>query len=176
MLLPSGVTAELVSRNVELGPPSWRPGGGVLVFSERDGTTGSRLRMLVLGDPIVDKPITDAEDIFFSRPAWLSSSEFIYAADGQLWRRAIALQSRQAVHVFAARVVEARPPPADLPLLDEPGPQIARGIAGITTSSDGRKTAFTALGDLWLSERGALRRLSDDIWACLLYTSDAADE
>ena len=34
---------ELVSRNVDLGPPSWRPGGGVLVFSERDGvTTGSR--------------------------------------------------------------------------------------------------------------------------------------
>ena len=168
VLLPSGVTAELVTRNVDMGPPSWRPGGGVLVFSERDGTaSGSRLRMLVLGDPLVDKPITDAEDIFFSRPAWLSSAEFIYAADGQLWRRAIALQSRQPVHVFAARVVEARPPPADLPLLDEPGPQIARGIAGSTTSADGRRTAFTALGDLWLSERGALRRLTDDIWVDL---------
>jgi Tol biopolymer transport system component len=167
VLLPSGVTAELVSRNVELGPPSWRPGGGVLVFGERDGTTGSRLRMLVLGDPVVDKPITETEDIFFSRPAWLSSAEFIYAADGQLWRRAIALQGRQPVHVFAARIVEARPPPADLPLLDEPGPQIARGIAGVTTSVDGRKTAFTALGDLWLSERGVLRRLTDDVWVDL---------
>jgi Tol biopolymer transport system component len=167
VLLPSGVTAELVSRNVELGPPSWRPGGGVLVFSERDGTTGSRLRMLVLGDPVVDKPITDAEDIFFSRPAWLSSAEFIYAADGQIWRRAIALQSRQPVHVFAARIVEARPPPADLPLLDEPGPQIARGIAGVSSSPDGRRTAFTALGDVWLSERGALRRLTDDVWVDL---------
>ena len=165
VLLPSGVTAELVSRNVELGPPSWRPGGGVLVFGERDATsTGSRLRMLVLGDPVVDKPITDPEDIFYSRPAWLSSSEFIYAADGQLWRRVIALQGRQPVHVFAARVVEARPPPADLPLLDEPGPQIAHGIAGLTSSPDGRRTAFTALGDLWFSERGALRRLTDDVW------------
>jgi len=167
VLLPSGVTAELVSQNVDLGPPSWRPGGGVLVFGEREGGSGSRLRMLVLGEPVVDKPITDSEDIFFSRPAWLSSAEFIYAADGQLWRRAIALQNRQPVHVFAARVVEARPPPADLPLLDEPGPQIARGIAGVATSPDGRRTAFTALGDLWLSERGALRRLTDDVWVDL---------
>jgi Tol biopolymer transport system component len=167
VLLPSGVTAELVARNAELGPPSWRPGGGVVVYSQRDGTTGSRLRMLVLGDPVVDKPITDAEDVFFTRPAWLSSSEFIYASDGQLWRRAIALQNRQAVHVFAGRVVEARPPPADLPLLDEAGPQIARGVAGVTTTADGRRTAFTALGDLWLSERGALRRLTDDIWVDL---------
>jgi Tol biopolymer transport system component len=167
VLLPSGVTAELASRSVDLGPPSWRPGGGVVVFSQRDGTSGSRLRMLVLGDPVVDKPITDAEDIFFTRPAWLSSSEFIYASDGQLWRRAIALQSRQPVHVFAARVVEARPPPADLPLLDETGPQIARGVAGVTTTADGRRTAFTALGDLWLSDRGALRRLTDDVWVDL---------
>ncbi|HUO68582.1 MAG TPA: amidohydrolase family protein, partial [Gammaproteobacteria bacterium] len=130
--------------------------------------------MLVLGEPVVDKPITDAEDVFFSRPAWLSSAEFIYAADGQLWRRAIALQSRQPVHVFAARVVDARPPPADLPLLDEPGPQVARGIAGVTTSADGRRTAFTALGDLWLSERGALRRLTDDVWVDLdpTFTAD----
>jgi Tol biopolymer transport system component len=167
VLLPSGVTTELVSRNVDLGPPSWRPGGGVVVFSQRDGTTGSRLRMIVLADPIVDKPITDSEDIFLTRPAWLSSAEFIYASDGQLWRRAIALQNRQPVHVFAGRVVEARPPPADLPLLDEAGPQIARGIAGITTTADGRRTAFTALGDLWLSERGALRRLTDDTWVDL---------
>ena len=167
VLLPSGVTTELVSRNVDLGPPSWRPGGGVVVFSQRDGTTGSRLRMIVLGDPIVDKPITDSEDIFLTRPAWLSSAEFIYALDGQLWRRAIALQNRQPVHVFAGRVVEARPPPADLPLLDEAGPQIARGIAGVTTTADGRRTAFPALGDLWLSERGALRRLTDDTWVDL---------
>ena len=167
VLLPSGVTAELLSRNVDLGPPSWRPGGGVVVFSQRDGTTGSRLRMLVLGDPVVDKPITDAEDIFFTRAAWLSSGEFIYASDGQLWRRAIASQNRQPVHVFAARIVEARPPPADLPLLDEAGPQIARGVAGVTTTTDGRRAAFTALGDLWLSERGALRRLTDDVWVDL---------
>jgi hypothetical protein len=118
--------------------------------------------MLVLGDPVVEKPLTDPEDIFRSRPAWVSTSEFLYAADGQLWRRTITAQSRRPVHVFAAHGVEARPPPDDLPLLDDTSPQIARGIAGLTVAPDGRKVAFTALGDLWLSERGALRRLTDD--------------
>ncbi|HUL83679.1 MAG TPA: amidohydrolase family protein [Gammaproteobacteria bacterium] len=162
VLLQNGVTAPLAARNEPIGPPSWRPGGGVLVFSVRDSANGSRLRMLVLGDEVVEKPLSDAEDVFRARAAWLSSSEFLYAADGQLWRRALGAQSRQPVHVFAARAVEARPPPTDLPPLDDPTPQIARGIAGLTVAADGRKVAFTALGDLWLSERGVLRRLTDD--------------
>ena len=162
VLLPSGVTTPIASRNEPLGPPSWRPGGGVVLFSARDSGSGSRLRMLVLGDPVVEKPLTEPEDIFRSRPGWLSASEFVYAADGQLWRRAIASQSRQPVHVFAARAVEARQPPTDLPALDDTTPQVAHGIAGLTVAPDGRKVAFTALGDLWLSERGVLRRLTDD--------------
>ena len=162
VLLPSGVTAQIESRNEPLGPPSWRPGGDVIVFSARDSPGGSRLKMLVFGDPIVEKPLTDAEDIFRSRPAWLSASEFLYAADGQLWRRTIDSQSRQPVHVFAAHAVEARLPPDDLPSLDDASPQAARGIAGFTVAPDGRKAAFTALGDLWVFERGALRRLTDD--------------
>jgi hypothetical protein len=161
-LLPNGVTTPLAARSEPLGPPSWRPGGGVVVFGVRDSASGSRLRMLVLGDPIVEKPLTEAEDIFRSRPAWVSASEFLYAADGQLWRRAIAAQSRQPVHVLAARAVEARTPPTDLPRLDDSTPQMARGIANLAVAPDGRKFAFTALGDLWLAERGVLRRLTDD--------------
>lgn len=162
VLLPNGVTAPLVTRSEPLGPPSWRPGGGVVVFSVRDSASGSRLKMLVLGEPVVEKALTDAEDVFRSRPAWVSTSEFLYAADGQLWRRLIGEQSRQPVHVFAARAVESRTPPTDLPPLDDSAPQTARGIAGLTVAPDGRKVAFTALGDLWLSERGVLRRLTDD--------------
>jgi Tol biopolymer transport system component len=162
VLLPSGVTTPIASRNEQLGPPSWRPGGGVVVFSARDSSSGSRLKMLVLSDPVVEKPLTDPEDVFRSRPAWISASELLYAADGQLWRRTLDAQNRQPVHVFAAHAVEARLPPDDLPMLDDPSPQVARGIAGLTVAPDGRKAAFTALGDLWVSERGAPRRLTDD--------------
>jgi Tol biopolymer transport system component len=166
-LLPSGVSTLLVSSSERLSAPSWRPGGGVVIYGERAGTAGSRLRMLVLGEPEVQKSLTGPEDLFRARPAWLSAGEFLYAADGQLWRREIAAQNRRPVHLIAALAVETRAPPPDLPKLDERAPQKARGLAGLTTSPDGRRTAFTALGDLWVYERGSLRQLTDDAFVDL---------
>jgi Tol biopolymer transport system component len=166
-LLRSGVSTLLASSAQGLAAPSWRPGGGVIVFSERDDSAGSRLQLLVLGEPQVQKPLSGPEDVFHARPAWLSAAEFLYAADGQLWRRGIAAQSRRPVHLFAAHAVETRLPPADLPKLDELAPQLARGIAGLTSSADGRRAAFTALGDVWLLERGDLRQLTNDAYVDL---------
>jgi len=166
-LLPNGVTTLLAASSERIAAPSWRPGGGVVVFSEREGSAGSRLQLLVLGEPQVQKALSGPEDLFQARPAWLSAAEFVYAADGQLWRRGIATQSRRPVHLFAARAVEVRPPPTDLPTLDEAAPQIARGIAGLTASADGRRSVFTALGDVWLFERGDLRRLTNDSYVDL---------
>jgi Tol biopolymer transport system component len=166
-LLPSGVSTLLTASTERLSAPSWRPGGGVVVFGEHDGSAGSVLRMLVLGEPQVQKTLTAPEDVFRGRPAWFSAAEFLYAADGQLWRRGIGTESRRPVHLFAARAVEARPPPVDLPTLDDPAPQLAHGIAGLTTTADGRRSAFTALGDVWLRERGDLRRLTNDSYVDL---------
>jgi Tol biopolymer transport system component len=166
-LLPSGVSTVLVSSNERLSAPSWRPGGGVVIYGEREGTAGSRLRMLVLGEPEVHKSLTGPEDLFRTRPEWLSAGEFLYAADGQLWRREIAAQSRRPVHLIAALAVQTHAPPTDLPQLDDRAPQKARGLAGLTVSADGRRTAFTALGDLWVYERGSLRQLTDDAFVDL---------
>jgi hypothetical protein len=47
-------------------------------------------------------------------------------------------------------------------LLDHGGKQRVLGITGVAHAPDGRRTAFTALGDLWLAERGAVERLTDD--------------
>ena len=46
--------------------------------------------MLLLSEPPVIKPLTRDEDLFSVRPSWLSPAEFVYSADGQLWRRGIA--------------------------------------------------------------------------------------
>jgi Tol biopolymer transport system component len=166
-LLPTGVSTVLASSTHRLAAPSWRPGGGVVVFAEREGSAGSRLQMLVLGDPQVQKSLSGPEDLFHARPAWVSAAEFIYAADGQLWRRGIATPARRPVHLFAARAVETQVPPTSLPSLDDLNPQTARGISGVTKSADGRRTVFTALGDVWLLERGDLRRLTDDVYVDL---------
>lgn len=145
-----------------LSAPTWRPGGGALVFGEADSAATSRLQLLLPGEPRVLKPLSGSEDLFASRAAWRSGAEFIYAADGQLWRRGIATPLREPVHLFAAAAVEVATPPTDLPAFDAAGDRAALGVNGVTRSPDGRRTAFTALGDLWLTERGEPRRLTDD--------------
>src|SRR5690606_33002438 len=105
--------------------------------------------------------LTRAEDVFRARPAWLSGAELLYTADGQIWRRGLAGLGRQPVHLFAAVAIEAPiPEPVQQPLEGGEKHRV-RGIAGLRRSADGR-AAFTALGDLWLIERGRVRRLTDD--------------
>jgi Tol biopolymer transport system component len=147
-----------------LSAPSWRPGGGVLLFGEQDSAVTSRLQLLVISEPRVLKSQTGSEDLFASRAAWRSGAEFIYAADGQLWRRGIATPTREPVHLNAAVAVELASPPADVAALDDPAERAAVGINGVARSPDGRRTAFTALGDLWLADRGEPRRLTDDVF------------
>jgi Tol biopolymer transport system component len=164
VLGPDGAAMTLYTGEGHLTAPSWRPGSGVLVFAEQTAPLTNQLRILLLGDPRVVKPLIENEDVFASRAAWISATEFVYAADGQLWRRALAHPTRQPVHLFAAVAVNAFPPPSDMRPFDERGPRPVFGIAGAVRSRDGRRVAFTALGDLWMVERGEPERLTNDVY------------
>lgn len=161
-LAGDGAAAELISTPHALSAPSWRPGGGVLVFAEHDRIGAGTLKLLLQSDPLVIKPLAKGEDIFRSRASWASPGEFLYAADGQIWRRGIADVTRRPVHLFAAVAVESHPPPVSVPAVAPGAKQRALGVTSIARSADGRRTAFTALGDLWLVERGSAVRLTDD--------------
>jgi Tol biopolymer transport system component len=145
-----------------LSPPAWRPGGGVLVFGEQDSPETSRLHLLLLGEPRVLKPLTGSEDLFAARPVWRSDAEFLYTADGQLWRRGIATPKREPVHLNAAVLVEVAAPPQAPASLDDAAARQARALNGLVRSADGRNAVFTALGDLWIADRGDPRKLTDD--------------
>lgn len=162
-----GAAAQVYTSVQRLSALSWRPGGGVLVFGEQDSPESSRLQMLLLAEPRVQKSLSRSEDLFGTRPAWLSAAEFVYAADGQLWRRGIATPTREPVHLFAASAVEVAATPTEHTSLDAAGDRVALGINGVAHSPDGRVTAFTALGDLWLAERSAPQRLTNDAFADL---------
>src|SRR5690606_19871536 len=166
-LLPSGATVELLRSQNRLTAPSWRAGGGVVVYNEQrpraPGTTpSSELKMLMLSARPVIKPLTRSEDVFESRVAWLSPGEYLYTADGRIWRRGIAYASRDPVPLFAAVSIETNTPPAIDTPLDAAGPHPVQGIAGRSASADGRIEVVSALGDLWLVERRGARRLTDD--------------
>jgi Tol biopolymer transport system component/imidazolonepropionase-like amidohydrolase len=89
------------------------------------------------------------EDVFPFKPSWLSGSEFIYTADGQIKYR--SLEGSTATIPFTAAVplqrttfsIAHRP-------LEPAGPQKAAGIVKPAVSPDGRSIAFSALGDLWM--------------------------
>lgn len=162
-----GVITVAHSSTNRLSAPTWRPGGSVLVFAEQDSPETSRLQLLLLSDPPVLKALSGAEDMFGSRAAWPSGAEFIYAADGQLWRRGIATFVREPIHLFAAVAVDTATPPTHLTPFDAPGERAALGVSATARSPDGRSSAFTALGDLWIAERGEPQRLTDDAFVDL---------
>lgn len=165
VLRSSGVSTAVHAANRALAAPTWRPGGDVLVFSEADESGRARLRMLLLTSPPLLRTFGNDEDLFRSRPAWPSPAELIYTADGQIWRRGLASPERKPIHLFGAVALEERAPPTDIAALDGAGPHPVLGVNDVQRSADGRQTVFTALGDVWLIERGGARRLTDDGFA-----------
>jgi len=100
-----GVTTELLRETHPLRAPSWRPGGGIIVFNEQRRAEESNLRMLLLDEERLTKTLTSGEDVFGFRAAWVSPAEYLYTADGQIWRRSLASTIRQPIQLFAGVAV-----------------------------------------------------------------------
>ena len=162
-LQSDGTVRELVTSTWPLATPSWRPGGGVIVYHETDQDAISRLRMLILSEDRVLRSLTDAEDVFATRLAWLTPNAFLYTGDGQIWRRELAARTRRPVHLFAALSVEPAAPAAIRLDTTAPQPLTAHGIAGLSQSRDGQTVAFAALGDIWRIANGELQALTQDV-------------
>jgi len=146
-----------------LKAPSWRPGGGVILFTEQQSPAASDLRMVLLADEPLVRTLTRGEDVFGFRAAWKSPADFLYTADGRIFSRTLANATRYPVPLFAG--VAVSPAPGVLGTIIAPGPKphVVRGIRSARVSPSGRFTAFTALGDLWLeNRRGGLTQLTND--------------
>ena len=163
LLRSDGAPVTLLASPNPLRAPSWRPGGGVLVYAEQTGRAGSELRMVVLSEEPVVKTLTNGEDVFGFRAAWRSPAEIFYTADGRIWRRTLGSVTRQVVPLFAGVAADRAPSDLRVDVVPTAGARDAQGIRGLRTSPSGRAAAFTALGDLWLvTDDGDLRQLTDD--------------
>jgi imidazolonepropionase-like amidohydrolase/Tol biopolymer transport system component len=161
-VLRGGPVGEVLATSAgSISAPSWRPGSRVLVYHDR-GANHSELRLLIDADIRVLRRLTEEEDVFIGRSAWLDASEFVYASDGQLWRRRIASGERSPVHMFAGVSVERSGLASSISAMDEAGPHAPQGIRDLSWGPDGRAAVFTALGDLWLARGRSLRRLTQD--------------
>ncbi len=73
-----------------LNAPSWRPGGGVILFSETTKPQESGLKLLIFADRPAQKDMGILSSVAEPRVAWISSAEFLYIANGSIWRRGLA--------------------------------------------------------------------------------------
>jgi Tol biopolymer transport system component/imidazolonepropionase-like amidohydrolase len=145
---------------------AWDPDGTLIVYSSRIGG-------LVLGAPLATQggrwTVTGPSmDVFPFKPQWLSASEYLYTANGRIWRSRITPGPRSqegspgsprpgsvTMVPFTAKVTLQRSTYtiAHRPL--EPAePQRLTGIVNPVVSPDGSAIAFTAMGDLWVLPAG----------------------
>lgn len=157
----AGLTRTIYETTNTLGAPGWRPGGGVIVFQERNSATGAQLRMAILSPDLLIRDLSTGEDLFASRIGWLDSASFLYAADGQIWRRQLAGRSRRPVHLFAtAMIAPLQRPRTSLELRSS-----LPGILQTSSTRDGAATVFAAAGDIWLYRDDEPAKLTnDDYW------------
>ncbi len=161
----TGATSTLLTSTNPLRAPSWRPGGGVVVFNEMRSTRDSDLRMAVLSDEPVVKTLTREEDVFGFRAAWRTPAEFLYTSDGQIWARTLANVTRNPIPLFAGVAVNRSPNAFNTSVSPGPGPHPVVGLRTPRLSPSGDLTVFTALGDLWLKdEDGDLQQLTNDAY------------
>ena len=142
--------------------PSWRPGGGVLLINERIEGQSSDLSLYIDADEPVWRSLTVAEDVFVGRAGWLSAEEYVYAADGALWRRRIGSTERTRILVFAGVDVEYVGAEPVSRALDNPGPHAIAGINDLVHHEPTGRWAFSALSDLWLVDDKKIIRLTND--------------
>lgn len=161
-----------------VGPPSWTPDGKQVMYAVvADGAA----RIDVSG-----KPAVTGEDVFPFRSDWISDTEFVYTADGQIKRRALGGVAGQAVEFTATFPITRASYEKKQWDFDATKSRRAVGIVRPAVSPDGKQVAFAALGDIWLMNIGGTpTRLTSDrfldadpAWSPdgsrLVYSSDRA--
>lgn len=187
VLRPAGGEVRTAARSDgRLVAPSFSPDGKRLAWIGMDPTDGG-VFVADLGGAGEPRRVSEpGEDVFPFRPAWPGSDRVLYTADGGVRVRDLAGGDAEG-RPFRARVTLHRPSWKRAERdFDGSSPRRALGIVSPRISPDGRRVAFTALGDLWVGPAGGeARRLTDDpfletdpAWSrdgrYLLFSSDRA--
>jgi Tol biopolymer transport system component len=139
--------------------PSWGPGGAVVYHVTEPGK--SRLES-------EGRPLTDGENAFAFRAAWVSPTEFYYVSDGKIRKRSTTAGAPETVE-FHATLQVTRAAEAYTRRkrdFDSVAPRPVLGIVRPVISPDGTKIAFAAVGDIYVMpvdpSRGKPENLTQD--------------
>ncbi len=76
----------LVTSEMRLSAPAWRPDGSLLTF-QRHGDDGLSIDMVILSEPRVERTLISGEDIFVAPVTWLDRQQLLYTANGLIRKR-----------------------------------------------------------------------------------------
>jgi hypothetical protein len=115
----------LETATTRLSSPSWRPDGSLITFL-RHAEAGFSIDMIILSDPVLVRPLVEAEDFFVAPVAWIDRQEFLYTAGGHIRRRLFnAWSSANLPFIATVEIPETRqvepPKPRALPDRDAAG-------------------------------------------------------
>lgn len=174
----------LFKDDAKLAGPTWDSKGSQVVYNAiLEGR--SVLQMATLSNKNVAILSRDEEDVFPFRISWLSETEMLYAADGEIKKKNIKDKKTETVpftaelslgrHVYNRKKYD----------FNTTQNQSVKGIRNPVVSPDGKRVVFTALGDLWMLTKGNKKpeKVTDDpfleidpIWSpdgeMLAYLSD----
>ena len=107
-----------------LAAPAWRPDGSLITYMQ-NAADGWSIRMAILSDPVLDRPLVTGEDFFVAPVTWLDRQQLLYTANGHIRKRrfngwsSIDIPFRAAVgktNAFSKTEIAVR----ELPALEEP--------------------------------------------------------
>ncbi len=115
---------DLLVSETPLASPSWRPDGTLITFF-KDVDDHYQLHMVILSDPVLERPLGAGEDYFPAPVSWLDRSRLYYTANGRIKTRDFGEWRSHRIN-FRATIGEPAPRPQltmadrELPLLTPP--------------------------------------------------------
>jgi hypothetical protein len=115
----------LESADVPLSSPSWRPDGSLVTF-QRHTEDGIVTEMAILSDPLLIRPLIEAEDLFIAPVSWQDRQVMIYTASGMIRKREFNSWTPSKIPFRASYLAQSTPRPKpprarQLPMANEPG-------------------------------------------------------
>lgn len=92
----------VVTSGDRLSAPSWRPDGSLVTYL-RETDEGLIVEMAILSDPVLVRTLVSGEDFFDAPLAWHGRQQMVYAANGNIRKRAFNSWTSRTVP-FQARV------------------------------------------------------------------------
>ncbi|MEO6287491.1 MAG: amidohydrolase family protein [Dyadobacter sp.] len=137
----------------KLFSPAWHPNGNHIVFNSLLPGS-SQLEFVKTGGGDWQTLSDSTEDVFPFKVSWLSETDYLYTSDGQIKRRKLGEKSVVSIPFQAEVTLNRAKYAVKVRDFDSVKPQPVQGIRSPIVSPDGDRIIFSALGDIWMHEKG----------------------